>query len=66
MEQNMKNERAITIVSLVVTLIILLILAGVTINLILGENGLIGKAQFSSNMYAEMTKNEMKTMEEFE
>lgn len=62
----MKNERAITIVSLVVTLIILLILAGVTINLILGENGLIGKAQFSSNMYAEITINEMKMMEEFE
>jgi len=34
-----KNEKGITLVALVITIIVLLILAGVTINLTLGENG---------------------------
>ncbi len=37
----MKNNYGITMVSLVVTIIILIILAGVSINLTLGDNGLI-------------------------
>lgn len=37
----MKKQNGITIISLVVTIIILIILAGVSINLILGENGII-------------------------
>ena len=41
----MRKERGITLVSLVVTIIILIILAGVSINLILGENGIITKAK---------------------
>jgi len=39
MKGNVVNERGITLISLVVTIIVLLILAGVTINLTLGENG---------------------------
>ena len=38
-------EKGITLVALVVTIIILLILAGVTLNLVLSNNGLIGKAK---------------------
>ena len=37
----LKKNQAITLVSLVVTIIILIILAGVSINLILGKNGII-------------------------
>ena len=37
----MKKEKGITLVSLVVTIIILIILAGVSINLTLGKNGII-------------------------
>jgi len=37
----MKRQNAITLVSVVVTIIILIILAGVSINAILGENGII-------------------------
>ena len=37
----MKKENGITIVALVVTIIILIILAGISINLILGDNGII-------------------------
>lgn len=40
-----KNEKGITLISLVITIIIMLILAGVVIILALGNNGLIGKAK---------------------
>lgn len=40
-----KNEKGITLVALVVTIIILLILASVSINLTLGDNGIIIKAK---------------------
>ena len=41
----MKKETGITLVSLVVTIIILIILAGISINTLVGENGIITKAQ---------------------
>ena len=41
----MKRDQGITLISLVVTIIILIILAGVSINLILGQNGIINKAK---------------------
>ena len=39
-----KQERGITLLILVITIIILLILAGITINVIIGDNGIIGNA----------------------
>lgn len=46
-----KQNKGITLVSLVVTIIILIILAGVSINAILGENGIITIAkQAKENM----------------
>ncbi|MBP3255350.1 MAG: hypothetical protein J6M60_02525 [Clostridia bacterium] len=39
------NKKGITLVALVITIIILLILAGVTITLVLGEDGLISRAK---------------------
>ena len=41
----MKKNTGITIISLVVTIIILIILAGISINLTLGQNGIITKAK---------------------
>ena len=37
----MRNQKGITLVALVVTIIVLIILAGISINLILGDNGII-------------------------
>ena len=37
----MKNNKGVTLVALVVTIIVLIILAGISINLILGDNGII-------------------------
>ena len=40
----MKN-RGVTLISLVVTIVVLLILAGITIALVFAQNGVVGKAQ---------------------
>ena len=42
-----KNSKGITLIALVVTIIVLIILAGISINLILGDNGIITKAQLA-------------------
>ena len=44
MKRNIKKERGITLVALVVTIVILLILAGVSLNLVFGSNGIVSKA----------------------
>ena len=49
----MKNNKGITLVALVVTIVVLLILAGVSINLVLGNNGIIAKAQDAKTKTAE-------------
>lgn len=45
---NIRNERAITLIALIITIIILLILSGVTIILLTGENGIMNKAIIAS------------------
>ena len=42
--QKIRKEQGITLLALVITIIILLILAGITINAITGDNGIIGNA----------------------
>ena len=43
----MKMEKGITLITLVITIIVLLILSGITISLIFGYNGILAKAIFS-------------------
>ena len=47
-----KEARGITIISLVITIVVLLILAGVSINLLLGDNGIITKAKEAKDSYS--------------
>ena len=47
------NEKAITLIALVVTIVILLILAGVTITITLGQNGLFTRAREGAAAYKE-------------
>ena len=47
----MKKQKGITLVALVITIIILIILAGVTIQMTLGDNGLITKARLAADLY---------------
>ena len=61
-ENNMKNNKGITLVALVVTIVVLLILAGVSINLVLGNNGIIAKAKDAETKSAEASENDLKGM----
>lgn len=46
-----KKEKGITLIALVVTIIILLILAGVTISLAITNGGLFDKTRSAANQY---------------
>lgn len=54
----MKKNKGITLIALVVTIIVLLILAGITISLLLGENGIITRAREATEAYEEAAKKE--------
>lgn len=57
-----KKENGITLVALVVTIIVLLILAGVAISLTVGNNGLFRRAQNAANTWRSAESNEANTM----
>ena len=59
-----KQERGITLIALVVTIVVLLILAGVSISLVLNNNGVISKAKEAKNQYAEAQTNDEKQLNE--
>ena len=59
----MKKNEGITLVALVTTIVILLILAGASINLVLGENGLITNAKLATKKVQEDEKSEEKDIE---
>ena len=46
--KNLKDQKGITLVALVITIIVLLILAGVSLSLVVGDNGILGRASNSS------------------
>ena len=52
----LKNQRGITLVALVITIIILIILATVAISFAFGNEGLVNRAEQASDMYANDTK----------
>lgn len=54
----MKKDRGITLIALVITIIVLIILAGVSINLVLGENGILVKAKQGKEEYAQASAKE--------
>ena len=59
-----KQEKGITLIALVVTIVVLLILAGVSISLVLNYNGVISKAKDAKNQYAGAQTNEEKHFNE--
>lgn len=58
----MKKENGITLIALVITIIVLIILAGVSINLVLGDNGIITKAKWAKKTYGEEAVREKVTL----
>ncbi len=55
----LKNKKGITLVALVVTIVVLLILAGVSINMVLGENGIVTKAKDARDQTKQAQANEL-------
>ena len=53
-----RQVKGITLIALVVTIIVLLILAGVTINLTVGDNGLFRRAQNATDTWQEASERE--------
>lgn len=62
----LKGQKGITLVALVITIIVLLILAGVTINLTLGNNGIWKSAEGAANNYTNAQNQELTQMNTFE
>ena len=54
--KSFSQQRGITLIALVITIIILIILATVTLNVVLGEGGLIDRAQLAKDMTEEAVK----------
>ena len=59
------KEKGITLIALIVTIIVLLLLAGVTISMVTGNNGIFGKAKLAGKKYSDSAKNEEEQLEEF-
>ena len=57
-----KRQKGITLISLVVTIVVLLILAGITISTVFSDNGIIKKAQEARNKTLEAVAQEHKDL----
>ena len=61
--KRIKRENGITLIALVVTIVVLIILATVSINAVLGQNGIIGKAKQAKESYEKSVKAEDTAMQ---
>ena len=60
-----KKEKGITLIALVVTIIVLLILAGVAISLTIGQGGIFDKAQDAANTWRNAETNQERAFNGF-
>ena len=63
-KRNHSNQTGITLIALVVTIVVLLILAGVSINAIFSENGIIKRAKDAQNKMDQAAENDQKGINE--
>ena len=59
-----RKEKGITLIALVITIVVLLILAGVSITALVGENGLITRAKLAAEKTNQSVQNDITAMEE--
>mgnify|MGYP003310098198 CR=1 FL=1 len=59
------NPKGITLIALVITIIVLLILAGITINLTIGQDGIIKRAEEAGRNYVEAAEGEKNQLAQF-
>ena len=62
--RNIKERRGITLIALAVTIVVILILAGVTIDVTLGENGIINKSKEAANRMNNLVKEDESELNE--
>ncbi len=62
----MKRNRGITLIALVVTIIVLLILAGVSINMLTGQNGILNRAKEAKEKTISSQQEEQNTLNSYE
>ena len=63
-KQLIKNAKGITLVALVVTIVMMLILVGITMVTVLGDNGVISKAKIAGNKYEKAEIDEIQYLNE--
>ena len=63
-KRNYLKESGITLIALVVTIVVLLILAGVSLNAIFSENAIIKRAQDAQNKMDQATQNDLDSINE--
>ena len=61
-----RREKGITLIALIVTIIVLLILAGVTINLAVNNQGIFNKAKTATRAYKNASENEQTELNEID
>jgi competence protein ComGC len=64
MKKTVKEKRGITLVALVITIIVLLILAGITINLTVGQDGILTTAQQAGKNYVASASDEQADLDD--
>ena len=64
-KQNLKENKGITLIAMVITIIVLLILAGVSIAMLTGENGILTQAQRAANETENAAQNEAAILDEY-
>lgn len=62
----LKGQKGITLIALVITIIVLLILAGITISLTLGDHGIISMGEKAGKNYVNAANYEQKGLNNLE
>lgn len=66
MKKQNNKQKGITLIALVVTIIVLIILAGVSINMLVRDNGIITQAQTAKNETKQAGQDEQKILDDYE
>ncbi len=62
----LKGQKGVTLVALVVTIIVLIILAGVSISMVIGNNGIATRAQEARDLQANAAVHENQSLANLE
>ena len=65
-EKNKKYEGGITLIALVITIVVLLILAGVSLNLVIGNEGILTRSKDTVDKYGRQAENEQQGLNDVE